>query len=253
LNEDLIRQIDQIQQTLDGLNHPEKSHWDAVMSSYLGLPGLRGFWPMSGLNTSGDIIDFSGHGLDLSLNGDPDVNLFGDYYSRADEALLDITGTDTGVNSAIQGLTLGCWFYTTDITPATIEFFFSKWKGVNTFRSYLLDVQTSGLLLFGISDDGISATTVTIADAQDATWHFLAGRFVPSTSIDIYLDKSKATNTTSIPASIYAGIAPLTIGANATPDRYFAGRIALPFLCAAALSDEVVRHLYQVSRGLFGV
>ena len=34
--------------------------WGNIMSMNLGLPGLRGFWPFSSVDESGDIYDLSG-------------------------------------------------------------------------------------------------------------------------------------------------------------------------------------------------
>ncbi|GAG12488.1 unnamed protein product, partial [marine sediment metagenome] len=47
-----------------------------IISSYLALPGLRGFWPMSSVGVIagifGEAIDLQGLGNHLTRNGDPE-------------------------------------------------------------------------------------------------------------------------------------------------------------------------------------
>jgi hypothetical protein len=84
--------------------------WGNAISYYLGLPGLRAFWPMSSVNETGNVYDLSGQGRTLTNNNAATFGVYGlqsyatfngvnQYLSRADEAGLDITGE----------LTMGCW------------------------------------------------------------------------------------------------------------------------------------------------
>lgn len=95
--------------------------WQKVLSMYTLLPGLRGFWPMSLFDSSGNCLDASPNAHTLTYSGNPRYCLDGlapylkfggtDYLIRADEADFDIIGTEGYVNSNLRGLTIGGWFY----------------------------------------------------------------------------------------------------------------------------------------------
>lgn len=40
--------------------------WGSIISMNLGLPGLRGYWPLTSVDENGDIYDLSGQGRVLS-------------------------------------------------------------------------------------------------------------------------------------------------------------------------------------------
>src|SRR5512139_445268 len=85
--------------------------WGNAYSVFIQLPGLRGLWIMSGVTGAGSVRDNSNNAMTLSGAGDVDFGLdlttarclatyshfdgTGDYLYRADEAVLDITGTET--------------------------------------------------------------------------------------------------------------------------------------------------------------
>ena len=69
----MIEQILTLQDEVEGLKSTESMFIDAL-GAYLALPGLRGFWPFTSVDESGNIIDLSGHGLELAINGNPDIN-----------------------------------------------------------------------------------------------------------------------------------------------------------------------------------
>lgn len=99
--------------------------WKSVISQFLALPVLRGFWPMSAVShTAADQArDISGNGNHLTNNNVstfgyestsliPQVSFNGttQYLSRADAGggdWADIIGTETYVGAAKRGLTSG--------------------------------------------------------------------------------------------------------------------------------------------------
>lgn len=106
--------------------------------------------------------------------------------------------------------------------PATDGFLFGKYNSSTSNRSYMITVNSTGVFAFAVSADGASLTTVTSsahglsAGARKA----LKVVFVPSTSVTFYLSDDRVNwtllSTTAIGvASIFAGNAPVTIGARA--------------------------------------
>ena len=234
------------------------------MASVLALPGLRGFWPMSAYNASGNAFDQSGNGRLLTYNGNPtynwdglapyiDLDGTGDFLSRADEAGLSITGTETYV--ANPGLTLGGWWYFESL--GTVDRMMAK--DVNPNHSYILRVHNNtgqSAVNFQISVNGTGFTSsISASDDTISTgnWFFIAGRFTPSTEVAVWVNGTKFTNTSSIDASIFDGSSAFRIGANSSGNNPMTGRASLCFLCAAALSDAMVGNLFSQSRAIFGV
>lgn len=231
---------------------------------FLGLPGLRGLWYPGSQDQTGAIYDQSGQGRTLTYNGNPTLAAYndlvpyedydgtgGDYHSRADEAGLDITGTETTIASALRGLTLGGWFYPTSLLSGS-RGLIGKYAAAN--HSYLLHTSGGGTgWSFLVSTDGTNDVSVTHATAPTTgAWHFVVARFTPSAELSLYVDGVETVNTSSIPASIYSGNGALNImGFNA--GNVSQGYCALAFLAAAAWPDELVNMLWQRSRPLFSV
>lgn len=258
-NSELVRNL---KPYLVSMGTPELAS-SAAFSIYSHLLGLRGFWPMSG-GVGGGANDFSGNGLTLTNNNTatfvyragsvacPAIRLNGStqYLSHADHGYLDITGSESYIFSTQRGLTVGAWV-SFDNTASGIEQIVGK-RLATTEYSYMLRRLGTGTASFGISSSGTNtfgATTTGVAD--DSGFFFFCGRFRPSTDVKVWLNTETDTNTTSIPASIYSGSAGFGIGATTVPSQHLDGDIALVFLCAAALQDQVIEHLYESTRGLF--
>lgn len=238
--------------------------WTEVVAGFQALPGLVGFWPMSSVQRStGNVYDLSGQNRTLTYNGNPTFSYTGlvpyitfdgtgDYLSRADETDLDIVGSEAIFNSATRGLTLGGWFYTTDV-GAGLFGLMSKYASSQI--SFLL-YRSADTLSFTISNTGtalvgtVSSSTALVAN----NWNFIVGRFTPSTETALFNNDTKNTNTTSIPATIFNSTTALEIGRyNSSNTTCYAGRTSLCFLSANAISDSIINGVYQRSRNLFGV
>lgn len=228
-----------------------------VIGSHLALPELRAFWPFSSINESGNPIDLSGQARTLTNNGTtaravlsgftPYADLDGtnDYFSRADEAGLDITGA----------LTMGGWFWSDATAPGTIFQLFGKWGDVAVNqRSYIIYNINDTVLHFAISSTGANSPGITSSVAYTTgVWRYVIGRFTPSTEIAIFDNGTKTTNTSSIPASIFNSTAQLDLGRYPGHASFHNGRMTLAFMCAAALSDDLITSLFNQSRVFFGV
>jgi len=240
--------------------------WKSAVSSLLALPGIRGVWPMSSFDSAGNAYDMSGQARTLTYNGNPLYNYSnlapyiqfdgtGDRLTRADEAGLDITGTESYVAPVANGLTMLGWFYVTAFDVAANDGLFSKWITAGNLRSYLLYIPTpaSQIATFVISTDGIATVAVSTTTISIGRWYFIASRFVPSTSLDIWLNGTKTTNAVGIPASIFNSTSLLEIGSMQNGANPFNGRASMCALCATALSDAIIGTLYQQMRTMYGV
>lgn len=273
MDRQLVSQIVNLRRELDALETPEIS--SDLISPYLSLPGLRGFWPMSAVDyTNPQCIDIA-NGYDLTNNNtatfgyDPNQVLapcvfldgVNQFLSRADGGAAnwaDIIGTETYIeNSAVtaRGLTILCWFFLAAV-PAAQEFLVSKLLFAADL-SYFLSVMNTGTVIHGISNNGAAVVQQASSNTVNANaWNFTALRFVPSTTVDVYLNGVKTSLAAGIPASVFDGAAVFHIsgydngagGVNAP----FAGRISLVPLCAAAASDAEISSIYQQTRGVFG-
>lgn len=242
--------------------------WSRAASEYLALPGLRGFWPMSSVDytAASRARDLSGQGYHLTDNNTPTFNFDGlapyvefngttQYLSRADGGVgnwADILGTETYIDAAIRGLTLGGWFYFDDATPATTEDCIDKRVAAAANSSYSLGRLATAQIFFNVST-GAGFVTAPGANVGADRWVFLVGRYIPSTSVDVFVDDDEVNTVIGVPASLVDSTAPFTIGARGVPSQYLDGRASMCFLCAAALSDAIILSLFEQTKAMFGV
>ena len=267
LNLDTIRRVAQHEKRFDGQPITDLvSPVGESLARYLSIPCLRGYWPLGAHVSGGNAADYSGQARYLTYAGNPTYNVdglapyidmdgTGDYLSRADEAGLDITGTESYIASAIRGLTFGGWFYLDALVSGRGLASKYNTSAVNE-RSYLLQYESGGnTWRCVVSVDG-SATTFVDSTVTPATasWVFIVGRFDPSTELAIFVNRTKTVNTTSIPASIYSGAANFVIGAwDNGASGNLDGRASSVFLAASHLSDSWVSALFEQQRSIYGV
>lgn len=242
-----------------------------VISMYKALPGLVAFWPLTVArrdSATDQARDVSGAGYHLTNNNASqfgysdytpycDFNGSTQYLSKADGGAAgwaDIRGTETSVESTARGLTMGCWFRF-DAVPSSDDYLMAKLSAAAGNFSYFLRGNNNGRIRGGVSGDGtnIVARTYSTTDVVANTWIFGALRFVPSTGVGVWHNANYQENRTSVPASIYDGVADFCIGARHGGNSPMDGQIALAFLCMTQLDSWTIFALYQMSRALFGV
>lgn len=244
------------------VSKPTDFAWGRIVANRLALPGLRGLWNMNssyvGNSATNLVLDESHNERDLTPNNTPvfsvyqvtglpevpyvDLDGTNMNLSRADETALDITGA----------LTLMGWFWA-DVTTAT-QRAAGKFLTTGNQKSYQLTAANSNNKWEAlISTDGSTNFTIEGPALTASAWHHAVLRFVPSTSLDVIIDGSKTSNTTSVPASIFNSTAVFRVGAQDTGSNYLNGRVALLSLHAAALTDEAIAADFAQSRALFGV
>lgn len=254
MSDPLLRKIAEIERELGNVRvRPLPRTMGDVVGSYLALPRLRGLWTMGAADGSDNVNDISGGARHLTKNGTvslptyngfvpyADYNGTTGYHSRATEAALEITGV----------MTMGGWFWSDSI--ATQTGLIGKFLAAGNQRSYWAQFFGSNFL-FSVSLDGTAVVTVThTATLLTGAWYFCVARYTPSTELKVYVNNVAVTNVTSIPASIFVSTADFTIGAFSGGTFFLDGRASLGFVCASALSDNLLTALWQQGRSFFGV
>jgi hypothetical protein len=245
---EMTRRLDRLERYLD-----DQKRFGPAFKSVAADPfmfnRLHGWWTF-GNNDNTTIFDLSGMGRHLTMNGGVFSSTYNnniayleldgsnDYASRADEAGLDITGA----------VCLGGWFWFDTANAGRLI-----GKGNNTLANtaYLLTAASGPLPQFSISDGATFDSVGAAASVSTLAWHFIVGRYTPSTEIAVFVDGVKATNTTGINASIQNIAGAFTIGADFTPAVFLDGRAALCFLCSSDLTDTVLRNFYERTKPIF--
>lgn len=245
-----------------------------LYSTFQGILGLRGLWWPGNVTVVGNLPDMSGQGNALVDNvaGAVSTRLSGmlpiypfngttQYISGASATWNQILGTEGRVTPSSRGLTLGGWFFNNSTAPANFKGIMSRWNdnAVNQ-RSYLLAQTTTGHFQAYVSGNGTNQFSVDSNAVPVSGWHFIIGRYTPSTELAIFDNYDggtgiKVTNTTTIPASLFNCTAELEIGAYdaALATSFFAGFYGLAFLACSALPDAHIIYLFNRTRLFFGV
>lgn len=224
----------------------------------LQLPQLRGYWPMSSVDENGDPYDLSGQGRVLTNNNAIPFawyNLFPyadftpgstHYFSRADEAGLDILGE----------ITFGGWFWLDTLAPGTNMGLIGKFNTVGNQRAYLLTFSDAGnVFQVYISSLGTAASTLGLshtATLSASTWYHVVGRFTPNTELSIFVDGIEVSTAAAVPAAIFNSNTSFEIGASDAGNNRLDGRACQCFLCADDLDDVIIRSLFEQTRANFG-
>lgn len=253
------------------LYDPARSYGESVAIRQ-AIPGLVGLWagPQSGGGSTGYWADQSNSGSHLQRVGTPYSRLLGDltpamffsgsgdYYTKAHDAVLGITGTEGHIYSGLRGITVLCWFYPTALGLGTQNQFVGK------AISHVGNANNAYSLLKGSSDNFqffiYNSTTVyasgAVAEATLNKWQFAVGRYIPSTEVSCWKgyqgSLSSIANTTSIPASVnVANTTSFGVGANGDGSAPHTGYLALPTVYEAALPTHLIETIYQVDRPAF--
>lgn len=236
--------------TTPGDNGTGTNDWVLVLDASGQVPSLTpvAHWKLD--ETSGTTAsDSSGNGNTGTLVNGPvwasgkiggGLNFDGadDYVNLGNPASLQLTGA----------MTITAWIYLNNVN-ATAHRIVSK-LGVSGQRGWelVLDDDPDNNLLMRISSNG-----TTIIDAKQAVkfdgvgrWVFVAGTYVPGTSLNIYRDGVLvASNTASIPASQFNSNQNVNIGRGPVGYSPFNGKIDDVRIYNRALSAAEIQSLYQ--------
>lgn len=222
---------------------------------FIRLPGLIAYWTGGTRGVNAALSDHSGSALPLSetgvcqtgYDGNPFVHLGdGTNYFDSSAAFFGQSGAAAWIDDSIKGLTLGLWVLA-DATPSVGVGVMSKSGGV-TDRGYAVIWNSTGLQ-FLVSSNGAATFVSPILPATAVgVWHFVVGRFIPSAEVAIFVDGVKAVLTAGIPATINAPAQNFEIGRHFNDNtRILHGRARDMFICAAALSDQLIEEIRVTS------
>lgn len=221
-------------------------NWRSLPSMYLSIPGLQGYWPgyiaqpVSSTYYFRDLVygasmQFYPSSAYTNVQAHASVprawaqlTTLGYAALTTDVGYYKILGTEPYMASASRGLSMGMWVYFWSWSPTANASYFllDKWQGSTSNRSYGLYITdvgggTSTTFRFGVYD---TSNTLHYVQSDNITnlvgrWWYVGGRYDPSASVDIFWGDAytsgfnSASNTTSIPASLFDSTALLTIGA----------------------------------------
>ena len=232
---------------------------DTLQSSqdkiFLELPGMVAWWPGGPGDGLGAAMDMASN-MDLTPIGSPTFGYDGHPYMLTDRTGVDYffgspfpacVGTEVWVDPTIRGLTVGCWMYPEGAIGASNVGVISR-SGGGSDRGYAILAKDSGLSFLIASAPAVFLSSPISDAASVGEWHFVVGRFTPSTEVAIFLDGSKKTETTSIPAAINASTQAFEVGRQFNDNnRIISARIRDIFVCQAALSDELIEEIRVTS------
>ena len=239
-----------------------------LISNYLGLPVLSGFWPMTGKNGSGEPNDLSGNGLTLTNSGvqfgylgsSPVVAManFGaastDRLYRVDESSFYTSFTTGHLLTANRGLTAGLWIRYNSFGSSS-EGIMGQWNSGQV--GWLIHTAAGGNIEGYCSWNGTNNVKAELTPAESGVatgeWHFLCLQVSPSAQenfvriwVDNVYDEVAYGNT-----ALHDSTANFGIGhyySSGSPTAYFEGQIAMPFLCGGNIGDTNIRRLYYRTR-----
>ena len=238
-----------------------------IISSYLALPGLRGFWPMSSVGVAGEAIDLQGLGNHLARQGDPEFNFTGlvpycdydgtgDYHDITDAAsanAFDILGNEAYIKPIVRGLTLGTWVQPKSL--GTSQGIMCKGATVVATSSYEMLFIAAGGFRFRVSNGAAFTTVNSPAGMAINQWWHVVGRYAPGVLVDLFVNGVLYSSPGAAPA------APINNSAFDFTLANFSfggineliGYLSLSWICAEALSNGIIRSLFQQTRSAFGV
>lgn len=238
---------------------PIKTIADTLTASnkdvFIPLPALMGYYPMSALSTSGSATNHTGAGGDLVQTGIVPAGFDGNAYRQtgAGTDYLSVTsaygiiGTETFVSSSIRGLTVGCWCMV-DTQPGPNVGVAGK-AGVSANQGYGIFYRSTADFKFFVSGDGSALVIAAGGAAALGIWHFVVGRFTPSVEVAIFTDGDKRVNTTSVPSSCFVSSQAFEVGRFfADNTRIMHGKVRDLFICASALSDDLIEEVRNGSK-----
>ena len=215
----------------------------------------RGVWHLE--ETSGNANDSSGNANTLTANNTPGsidgfygkgrsfVTASTKYFSCTDAACGGTSKLDIGSSA----WTAEAWIKTS--TTGAYQGIVSKMGAGGGDLGWTLRVNSSNQAIIGVSLDGTAWTSnPSTSTVTDGKWHHIVGTYTPSTNLKIYVDGvNEATNTTTIPASVFNTTGQFTIGSTySTGAEPFDGSIDEAKISNVARSADEIAEAYRAGR-----
>ena len=166
-----------------------------------------------------------------------------------DSAGFRILGNEAHIAGSLRGLTMFAWVR--PLVASQVGGVIGKWDGSISQFSYFLS--QNGAVWQASINGGIFQQSTQLSVNN---WHFLALRYIPSTSLDIWVASSvsgvftitKSTNTTGIPATITNSTAAFSIGSAGGNIAYLNGDVAAGGVYSAALPESRIETILYSSK-----
>jgi hypothetical protein len=210
------------------------------------LPGLVAIWPME---NSSPLLDRSGNGCVLTQSGNPAFTQTPTGGKYADKLAADYWyANDDAWNSITGELFIAGWAKHDAIASAQ-ETYAAKWTATGNQRCFAMFRDATGKLQFEVTPDGTGAAAKAVGSAAPYTtsWVFVAGRYVPSTSLTCWVNNVSLYNLTTIPAGTLDGTGRVELGAWNGGTSGMVGNMGVFALYNIAPSDEQVTALYNAT------
>ena len=134
-----------------------------------------------------------------------------------------------------------------DTSPASQSGLVSKFAPPPN-QGYALVVSNADLPGFLVSGTGGASVSAFALATTIAVWHFIVGRYTPSTEVAIFVDGDKTVNVTAVPASCNVSTANFEVGRyEQNNSRVLHAKCRDVFICRTALSDELIEEVRQSS------
>lgn len=261
----VIRFLAGYEKELESVAEDRRLDWETghisrrhAVSVFLLLPHLRGFWPMSSVDESDNVLDLSGQDRTMAgtsmtyglggTGGFMPVAIFSGssaYLSRSNQAGLQLSGLSGGF--ALLGWVKPEWA-SSDTGDAPIV---SK-GDVGTAVEYnlIVDRDTMRPRLTVNSETFVSSLELTLDQ-----WNFVAAVYDSSTHfMRIHVNEQVEDGFVGIPSGspttdpLYLGRLQDTSGS----DAYWEGDMALMAFCGGNTPEGVIENLYHATRHVFG-
>jgi len=155
------------------------------------------------------------------------------------------------MDPTLRGLTLGGWFYFNN-APGALEYLMARWNP-GVLQAYRLTRLAVGTIQGSVDDGGGAVNVTTTATVAETFWTWIAFRFDPSNTLDIFVNRVKTTLAVGVPATIQSTALDFTIGADHLGANPFDGRTSMNFVCVAVIPDVTINALFDTSRAAYNV
>jgi hypothetical protein len=244
---------------VDGEVTTSSGNW---LSEFLNIPALTGLWTTGFDMSSSLLADLSGntHRLKARAGGPALDQACGMGYWRlngnnegfsGDGNIFDVTGKDEFISNAYGMATAG-WFALKHTGTASNALMSKRGgSGSNSWAITYNAVSGCQIIYFDVYEDGTNvaaSTFINLGGTYLTTWFYCAARYVPGSSIDLFVNGSWAGTETSIPASIHSNSASFRFGGQAsipTPGPGFAG---LGWHSFTSVCQSTIENTYNVSK-----
>lgn len=224
-----------------------------LLEPFLTLPGLVAFWPMS-VQDGVSAGDVGGLGYKLAINNAPAFARTAQGGPYMDKVAADYLSVADAAWNSITGALFIAGYVQFDAAAAAIEALVGKWLAAGDQRNYALGRNATGALFIQVSSDGTAAAAVTKTSTLTVTtaWTFVAGAFVPSTSMSVWANGTKWTSAAGIGAAIHNGTGDLEVGSYNGGSNGVVGNMGVWGLYRQVPTDAQVAELFSRTRWAYG-